>query len=122
MSTRSTGAAGGLASALATVVASTVMPGMPRAAAFFFVTFAAARSDSTSTTDVAPRLAASRPSAPDPAYRSSTALPATTSRCSSRENNASRTRSLVGRVREPLGVLSRSPPARPPMIRVTAET
>ena len=58
------------------------------------------------------------PSAPDPAYRSSTRAPSTTSRCSSRENSASRTRSLVGRV-PARGTCSMRPPTVPATIRVT---
>src|SRR5690606_8953575 len=79
---------------------------------------AAPRWASTCTTVAAPRLAASRPRAPDPAYRSRTAAPARSVSASMRENTASRTRSLVGRVCGPRGVAMRRPPSLPAMIRV----
>ena len=62
--------------------------------------------------------AASSPSAPEPAYRSSTRAPRTASRASRAENTASRTRSLVGRVPDPGGVRRVRPPAVPAMTRV----
>src|SRR5206468_7817588 len=68
--------------------------------------------------EAAPRLAASSPSAPDPAKRSRTAAPSSTWRAWSAPNSASRTRSLVGRVSEPFGVSIRRPPAAPAMILV----
>src|SRR6478672_9277758 len=119
MKTTSKGAGAAPDSVRSTVAPRTLIPGMPVSAALRRATAAAARSDSTSRTEEAPRLAASRPSAPDPAYRSSTAAPARTPRCSSRENSASRTRSLVGRVPLPAGVCRRRPPTRPLMMRVT---
>src|SRR5699024_10779034 len=48
-----------------------------------------------------------------------TCAPSRTPRASREEKSASRTRSLVGRVRSPPGVRSRRPPASPLMIRVT---
>src|SRR4051812_37448724 len=82
------------------------------------ITFAAAWWDSTSMTSAAPRLAASRPRAPEPAQRSSTVAPWSSPRCSSRLKRASRTRSEVGRVDAPAGVWIRRPPATPLMMRV----
>ena len=72
---------------------------------------------STSTASAAPRLTASRPRAPEPAYRSSTAAPSMASRDSSAEKIASRTRSLVGRVPE-RGTCRLRDPAKPAMMRV----
>ncbi len=68
-----------------------------------------------------PRDTASSPTAPEPAYRSSTRTPASEPRrLSSAENNASRARSAVGRVARPGGVTERSPAgAAPAMTRVT---
>ena len=65
---------------------------------------AARGSDSTSSACAAPRLSASSPTAPDPAYRSSTRRPAQAPSSDSRvENRASRARSEVGRVPSPGG-------------------
>ena len=82
-------------------------------------TAAARRSLSTSSTCAAPRDSASSPSAPEPAHRSSTAVPSSPGSCASAENSASRTRSDVGRVPDG-GTASRRPPAAPATIRVTA--
>ena len=51
-----------------------------RAAMFSRITRAARASDSTSSTSAAPRDSASRPTAPEPAYRSSTAAPSSAPR------------------------------------------
>ena len=70
------------------------------------------RSDSTEVTTPAPRDIASSPMAPEPAYRSRKRSPVSDpSWASSAENSASRTRSEVGRVASPAGVLRRRPPA-----------
>ena len=53
----------------------TVAPRTPSVAMFLAMTAAARWSDSTNTADAAPRDSASRPSAPEPAYRSSTDEP-----------------------------------------------
>src|SRR6187397_2385190 len=76
----------------------------------------ASRSDSTKTTELAPRDRASRPIAPEPAKRSSTAMSSTGP---IRLNAASRTRSPVGRV-SPLGAKIRAP-LRLPEIILTSE-
>src|SRR6187397_1200738 len=73
----------------------------------------ASRSDSTKTTELAPRDRASRPIAPEPAKRSSTAMSSTGP---IRLNAASRTRSPVGRV-SPLRAKIRAPFRLPAMIR-----
>ncbi len=62
-----------------------------------------------------PVHSASMPSAPDPANRSSARTP---SSGPSLENNASRTRSDVGRVSRPAGAVSRRPPKRPATTRI----
>jgi hypothetical protein len=87
--------------------------------AFCRQTSAACAFFSTSTTWDAPRLAASSPSAPDPANRSKTRAPRITSRASRAEKIASRTRSLVGRV-PVFGTLRVRDPAKPATIRVIA--
>ena len=74
----------------------------------------AAAEESTNTASAAPRESASSPSAPEPAKRSSTRSAVDTR--PSTENSASRTRSEVGRVREPAGATSRRPPKRPATI------
>ena len=76
----------------------------------------AARSLSTKVTLAAPRESASRPSAPEPAKRSSTLAPSTGP---IRLNAASRTRSPVGRVASPLGAAIRLPRCVPAMILIT---
>src|SRR5262245_9206299 len=76
----------------------------------------ASRSDSTKTAVSAPRESASRPIAPEPANRSSTAISSTGPM---RLNAASRTRSPVGRV-SPFGAKIRAPFRLPAMI-LTAE-
>src|SRR6266480_3951626 len=75
----------------------------------------ASRWISTKSALTAPRESASRPSAPEPANRSSTRAPR-----SGRwrmENHASRTRSPVGRTASPDGVLRRRPLKSPAIIR-----
>src|SRR5450755_676333 len=87
---------------------------------FFLITWAARASDSTSSTSAAPRERASRPTAPDPANRSSTAAPSRPPRMAvTVPNRPSRVRSLVGRVDRPAGTASRRPPASPAIMRVT---
>ncbi|SHW48478.1 Uncharacterised protein [Mycobacteroides abscessus subsp. abscessus] len=82
------------------------------------ITLDAAALDSTNVTCWAPRESASSPNAPEPAKRSSTAIPSKSRRASSMLNNASRTRSVVGRV--PFGGTAiRRPPATPAIIRVS---
>src|SRR5580704_12941124 len=93
---------------------------MRTAATFALITAAARASDSTSSTRAAPRDSASSPTAPDPAYRSSTRrfLRSPNSE-TSEEKSPSRARSLVGRVPCPDGTRSLRPPAFPAMTRVT---
>src|SRR6185503_3214602 len=74
---------------------------------------AAERSESTKTALAAPRDRASRPRAPVPAKRSSTAAPSTGPM---RLKTASRTRSPVGRTSRPLGANIRAPLREPAMI------
>src|SRR6478672_7939064 len=113
------GADGGRSSAVATVEASTWARVKPSARAFAEISDAVRRSCSTSVTTPAPRDQASRPTAPEPAYRSRNRRPDNDPHHdSTAENRASRTRSLVGRVLAPRGVAIRRPPADPPMIRV----
>ena len=93
--------------------------GSPSVVALSCIIRAVRRSDSTEVTTPAPRDIASSPMAPEPAYRSRKRSPVSEpSWDSSAENSASRTRSAVGRVASPVGVLRRRPPAVPPMIRV----
>src|SRR6266700_3864839 len=78
----------------------------------------ASRWISTKSALTAPRESASRPSAPEPANRSSTRAPR-----SGRwrmENHASRTRSPVGRTASPAGVFKRRPLNSPAIIRTIA--
>src|SRR5581483_3470232 len=77
----------------------------------------ASRSSSTKVHEAAPRDSASRPSAPEPANRSSTAAPSTGP---TRLNAFSRTRSEVGRVSRPRGAAMRCPFRVPAMIRTPA--
>ncbi len=87
---------------------------------FRLMTCAARGSDSISSTSAAPRDSASRPTAPDPAYRSSTAAPCRLpSIASTAANRPSLVRSLVGLVDRPPGTARRRPPAVPAMILVT---
>ena len=72
------------------------------------------RSLSTNTTEAAPRLRASKPKAPVPAKRSSTRESVTSG--PRVLNNASRTRSVVGRTPFFLGEGSRGPLKRPAII------
>jgi hypothetical protein len=75
---------------------------------------AAGGARSTKVTCAAPRESASRPSAPEPANRSSTRAPGRS--CCSALIHASRTRSVVGRVRSPGGAAIVRPRQRPAMI------
>ena len=103
----------------ATEVATTRAREKPRVAALRAINAAVRRSCSTIVTTPAPRDHASSPTAPEPAYRSRKRSPSSDPvRDSIAENNASRTRSLVGRVVWPRGVSRRRPPAVPPMMRV----
>jgi len=73
-------------------------------------------------TSAAPRDSASRPTAPDPAYRSSTDVPSRLpSMASTAANRPSLARSLVGLVERPDGTARRRPPASPAMILVTGQ-
>src|SRR5699024_11253385 len=76
---------------------------------------------STRCTSSAPRLAASSPSAPEPAKRSSTRLPSKPQRTASEENSPSRALSEVGRVPSSGTVMVR-PRAWPAMILVMTYT
>jgi hypothetical protein len=67
--------------------------------------------------EIAPLLRASKPKAPVPAYRSSTAVPATAFLESNELNMLSRMRSEVGRVLF-AGETSFLEPTRPPIILV----
>jgi hypothetical protein len=80
----------------------------------------AARSRSTKVTWAAPRDRASTPSAPLPANRSTTRAPTTAARLPRALNTASRTRSVVGRVRAPGGATSVRPRAVPATTRIVA--
>src|ERR1035441_2317927 len=83
------------------------------------ITAAARTWDSTSRASAAPRDSASSPTAPEPAYRSRTAAPASVPRIASVvANSPSRARSLVGRVELPGGTASRRPRAQPARILV----
>src|SRR5581483_1164857 len=78
-------------------------PGTARARRFFAITAAALAEPSTKQTSVAPRLSASIPTAPVPAYRSSHLLPSRAAGLALQRtlNNVSRKRSDVGRVSIP---------------------
>src|SRR5215207_6920742 len=113
------GAEGGRLSVVATAPATTWARVKPSSRALREIIEAVRRSCSTSVTTPAPRDHASRPTAPEPAYRSRKRRPdSEPHHDSTAENSASRTRSLVGRVVAPRGVAIRRPPADPPMIRV----
>src|SRR5580700_337581 len=87
---------------------------------FCLMTALARAPDSTSSTRDAPRDSASRPTAPDPAYRSSTRVPVSGPTIEvTVPNRPSLARSLVGRVARPSGTASRRPPASPAMTRAT---
>ena len=83
------------------------------------ITAAARWSDSTNTAVAAPRDSASSPSAPEPAYRSSTDAPSRSIRAASTLNSDSRTRSVVGRVPRG-GTAMRRPPRPPATMRVSS--
>ena len=72
---------------------------------------------STKSTHAAPRLSASSPIAPVPAYRSATRFPSTAS-LPIIENRAALTRSDVGLRPDLVWVLSRRPLCEPPVMRV----
>src|SRR5580698_7471629 len=113
--------AGPRASARSTRSVITVAPGRPIASMFSLMTRAARASDSTSRTCSAPRDRASRPTAPEPAYRSSTRAPASVPTIDvTVANRPSLARSLVGLVWRPLGTVSRRPPASPAITRATS--
>ena len=86
----------------------------PSASRLAFTAATEAAAESTNVASAAPRESASSPSAPEPANRSSTRASCTKS--PRIENSASRTRSEVGRVARPLGVVRRRPPQRPATI------
>src|SRR5580692_4517023 len=95
-------------------------PGSRSASMLPRMTRAVRPSDSTSSTSGAPRDSASRPTAPEPAYRSSTRASARGPHIDKMvPNSPSRARSDVGRVPRPAGTDSRLPPAVPAMMRVT---
>src|SRR5579875_565404 len=99
----------------------TCAPGRPTAAMLARMTRAARGSASMSSARAAPRDSASRPTAPDPAYRSSTRAPLREPRTEvTAAKSPSLARSLVGRVRWPAGTASRRPRACPAMTRVMA--
>ena len=113
------GATGGRASVAATDATTTLALAKPRVLALVEIRAAVRRSCSTSVTTPAPRDQASRPTAPEPAYRSRNRRPCSDPHHDSMaENSASRTRSLLGRVLLPRGASIRRPPAVPPMILV----
>ncbi len=117
------GAFGGRSSVDATGEATTWAREKPSPRALVEIIEAVRRSCSTSVTTPAPRDQASRPTAPEPAYRSRNRRPdSEPHHDSTAEKRASRTRSLVGRVFAPRGVAIRRPPADPPMIRVMASS
>src|SRR5690349_8285345 len=89
----------------------------PRLSAFSRISAAVRALASTKVQRTAPRLRASSPSAPEPAYRSSTTAPWRSIRFSTMLKRAPRTFSAVGRVASPLGVAMRRPPNSPPIIR-----
>src|ERR1017187_2978738 len=78
---------------------------MPSAAALVLMAEIALRSRSTKDARIAPRLIASKPSAPEPANISSTLKPSNDMRLFSTLKRLSRARSVVGRVAVPLGVI-----------------
>src|SRR5262245_14137215 len=75
----------------------------------------AGRAFSTNTASTQPRDSASRPSAPEPAYRSRARAKA--GGAPRMLNTASLTRSAVGRVAAPRGARSGRPPSSPPTMR-----
>ena len=78
MSTRSIGPPAAPARKVAALPVTTRTPASPRERVLRLQTAAAPREESTRVTSPAPRLAASSPSAPDPAHRSSTLAPSST--------------------------------------------
>src|SRR5690349_7473986 len=98
----------------------TSAPGSPSAFTFSRTVRTARASASTSRTCPAPRDRASRPTAPEPAYRSRTRSPSSgpPSRDCQVEKRPSRARSEVGRVPCPGGTARRRPPAAPAITRV----
>src|SRR5690349_1356909 len=89
---------------------------MPQAVRFFRMMCMAFESDSTKVTSLAPRLNASMPTAPVPAYRSKKRQPGM--RVPRIENRASLTLSEVGRNEIPRGPLRRRPRWEPAMTRI----
>ncbi len=112
--------AGPRASTRSTRSAASTAPGRPIASMFSLITRVARAPCSTSSTCPAPRDRASRPTAPDPAYRSRTRAPASEPRIDTIvANRPSLARSLVGLVSRPSGTASRRPPASPAITRAT---
>src|SRR6185437_1634320 len=112
--------AGPRASTRSTRSAASTAPGRPIASMFSLITRVARDPCSTSSTWSAPRDRASRPTAPDPAYRSRTRAPASEPSIDMIvENRPSLARSLVGLVSRPSGTASRRPPASPAITRAT---
>ena len=95
----------------------TILPSRPSFSRFRSIALAAAVSDSTNIALSAPRDSASRPSAPEPAKRSSTRAPSTGPRIA---KIASRTRSDVGLVLAPFGAKILAPLCEPPTILTRA--
>src|SRR5579862_421680 len=99
------------ASTRSVLSSTTCAPGRPSDATFSFMTRPARAPDSTSRTWPAPRDRASRPTAPEPAYRSRTRAPASGPTIEEMvANSPSLARSLVGLVSRPPGTASRRPP------------
>ena len=87
---------------------------------FSLITRVARAPCSTSSTCSAPRDKASKPTAPEPAYKSRTRAPASGPTIDEIvANRPSLARSLVGLVSRPSGTASRRPPASPAITRAT---
>src|SRR5271166_318559 len=105
----------------ATLSACTANPlSMPSRSRLRRNTLSAAGDLSTNVTRAAPRLSASRPTAPEPAYKSRNVAPAPVllMREASTLKSVSRRRSLVGLVFNPGGASSRREPYVPAMMRI----
>jgi len=105
----------------ATLSARTANPlSMPSRSRLLRNTLRAAGDRSTKVTCAAPRLSASRPTAPEPAYKSRNTAPppAPFMRLASTLKSVSRRRSLVGRVLNPGGPSSLREPYVPAMMRI----
>jgi hypothetical protein len=90
----------------------------PHASTLRWMAWRAARSLSTNVAWAAPRDSASTPKAPLPANRSATGSLSIPPRLASALKMASRTRSVVGRVRAPGGATSVRPRAEPATTRI----